>query len=838
MTFSSENLEFFESMLKQDPSWALVFGQERSAEGLVTVEDKTLYVEKCIMLYRLWGHLQAKVYPEGIKEVKPLTLLQSLGGKPGLFPTCGLLDAKEATLDRILQALEKIYSSTISYEFWPFCDEKVCRWLIEKIETPRVEAITRDEQFEIVKKLSESEVFETFLHTRYVGQKRFSIEGAETLIPMLSEIIELSECDECIIGMPHRGRLNVMVNLLNKSFQDIFIEFEDIQTDFEGSGDVKYHKGYSSEVTRTNGKNVKVTLAANPSHLESVDAVVEGMARAKKNALPVLVHGDAAISGQGIVYETLQLSRLSGYKTGGTIHIVINNHIGFTTLPEDSRSNVYCTDIAKSFGMPIFHVNAEDPEACLKAVKLAVSLRDQLHTDVCIDLNCYRKYGHNESDEPAFTQPLLYQKIRKKPSIRSQYIEKLGLSLNEVKKIDEDMRRKMQGAHIAITNSNTTGAKVRVQAVTQVDTRVSEERLHTLLNLITQVPEGFSLHPRIQQQFSHRMKSDTVDWAGAESLAFASLLQDGVYIRCSGQDTRRGTFSQRHGMLVDQETEARYFPLESIRKDGFELIDSPLSEFAALGFEYGFSIARPDALVIWEAQFGDFANGAQVLIDQYIASGEQKWGSKSRLALFLPHGYEGQGPEHSSARIERFLTLCACNNICVTHPTTPSQFFHLLRRQALEPCFKPLIVFTPKGLLRYPKCQSALQELATGQFHEILYEENPDAKKVIFCQGRVYYDLLEVRKQDTVIVRIEQLYPFETSMIEKIISYYALAQEYMWVQEEPENMGAWNYIKDLIRPLLPKNSPLVYRGRPASSSPAVGSHRVHNEELKSLMESL
>lgn len=834
MTFSPENIEFIESMLQVDPLWIQLF----PTEHVENVEDKTLFVEKCIMLYRLWGHLQARVYPDGIKEVKPLALLQKLKGKPGLFPTCGLLKAPEAPLDSILNALDVIYCSTASYEFWPFCNEAVCNWITERIERPHVAPISPDEQFEIVKKLSASEVFETFLHTRYVGQKRFSLEGAETLIPMLSEIIDHSHCDECIIGMPHRGRLNVMVNLLNKSYEDIFSEFEDFETDFEGSGDVKYHKGYSSEVSQDTGKKIKVTLAANPSHLESVDAVVEGMARCKKTALPILVHGDAAISGQGIVYETFQLSHLSGYSTGGTIHIVINNHIGFTTLPEDSRSTHYCTDIAKAFGVPVFHVNAEDPEGCVRIAKMAIDLRNELHTDVCIDLNCFRKYGHNESDEPAFTQPLLYQRIRKKSSIRAQYVEKLGLLADELKKIDEETRSLLQSAHTAIKSSKVDMPKEGNQAVIEVNTKVPETRLKALLQKLAAVPDGFRLHPRIQQQFSERVKKESVDWAGAESLAFGSLLEEGVHIRCSGQDTRRGTFSQRHGMLVDQESEMKYFPLESVATNGFELIDSPLSEFAALGFEYGYSLASPNALVIWEAQFGDFANGAQVLIDQYIASGEQKWGSKSRLTLLLPHGYEGQGPEHSSARIERFLTLCACENMCVAHPTTPSQFFHLLRRQALQTSIKPLIVFTPKGLLRYPKCQSSISELATGKFYEVLYDADPSAKKILFCQGRVYYDLIEHKTQDMAIIRIEQLYPLATAKIEELIAYYRNAEVYMWVQEEPENMGAWNYIKDPIRQLLPRNSQLQYRGRLASSSPAVGSHRVHNEELKSFMENL
>lgn len=773
--------------------------------------------------FRMFGHFAANVYPEGIKT-------------------------KAVPLDGP-EHLRKVYCGNIGYEYFPHCPQEVCDYITSVIE-PLEGTISYPaaKKQHILHLLNQAESFETFLHTKYVGQKRFSLEGAETLIPMLATLLE-KDIHDLIIGMPHRGRLNVLVNILHKSYAEIFSEFEDVAQDtFETSGDVKYHKGYSSK-----HKEMMVVLAANPSHLESVNAVVEGITRAlqvqksPQKVLPVLVHGDAAVSGQGVVYETLQMMRLNGYKTGGTIHIVINNHIGFTTLPEDSRSTEYCTDIAKAFGIPIFHVNAEDPEGCLYALELAYDIRQRFGTDVFIDLNCWRKYGHNESDEPAFTQPLIYQMIRKKPSIRSQYHDRLVKEGIEVALLDDEFKKELQDVHETILQQaekikndipKRLSADQRHLFIAH-DTAVTKERIEDVVAKLTSVPEGFTLHPRLISQIEARKTSSLqkIDWAFAEALAFGTLLQEHVPIRLAGQDSRRGTFSQRHAMWVDQLTGNRYIPHTSIGA-GFEVVDSFLSEYAALGFEYGYSLARPEALVLWEAQFGDFANGAQIMIDQYIAPGEQKWGVHSKLVLLLPHGYEGQGPEHSSARIERFLQLAAEDNMFVTNPTTPAQYFHLLRRQAHMQ--KPLIIFTPKGLLRSPECVSTLDELCSGGFKEVLDDvKDPQAvQRLIFCSGRIYYDLAAHAGIDTAIIRIEQLYPLHSDRLAQVVGRYKHAQTFIWAQEEPYNMGARAAIFEPLQQLLPEKAKLEYRGRSASSSPACGSHLVHEQELSMIYDSL
>lgn len=829
-----ENRELVEEYLEEyqkspksiDPSWKPIF---ESKDTFVPESTSQLTTE--IELFRQHGYKVAAIYPQGIKHP----------------PGCSDLPTGN-------ERLKKIYCGSIGYEFAPFCDKSLQTWLTLQIEGQNGDIrLSSEKQQKILHLLNKAESFETFLHTKYVGQKRFSLEGAETLIPMLAVLLS-SAAKEIVLGMPHRGRLNVLANILNKTYKEIFSEFEDVSPDtFESSGDVKYHKGYVSTV-----HNKNIYLAANPSHLESVDAVVEGIARARAKGsdprlvIPVLVHGDAAIAGQGVVYETLQLSKLEGYLTGGTIHIVINNHIGFTTLPEDSRSTPYCTDIAKAFSCPIFHVNAEDPDACVFAMELALEIRALFGIDVFIDLNCWRKYGHNESDEPAFTQPLIYQVIRQKPSIRSLYHDKLVGQKVEVELLDQEFKDELQKIHLEV---KAHAEKVKQELPTRMiknhhnlfvprETGVEASRLQAIAKELTNIPPGFTLHPRLKSQIETRaslLKGNfsecPIDWAFAESLALAALLQEGAFIRLAGQDSRRGTFSHRHGMWVDQKTADRYYPFQKISHN-FELIDSSLSEYASLGFEYGYSLGNPDALVLWEAQFGDFANGAQVVIDQYIASGEQKWGVHSKLTLLLPHGYEGQGPEHSSARIERFLTLCAEDNMFVVNPTTPVQYFHLLRRQ--HQMNKPLIVFTPKGLLRHPKCQSTMKELMQGSFQEIIDDiKAPNAvKRVIFCQGRIYYDLEPLADQETAIVRIEQLYPLHVGKLEEIIANYNKAENYLWVQEEPYNMGAYHKLRESIQPLLPKNKDLEYRGRSASSSPACGSHLVHEQEHKLIIESL
>ncbi len=737
---------------------------------------------------------------------------------------------------------EKIYSASIGYEFYPFCSQEVSDYIVSRIEPLEGQiSFSSEQKQKILHFLNKAEGFETFLHTKYVGQKRFSLEGAETLIPMIATLTGKG-IQELIIGMPHRGRLNVLSNILQKSHEEIFSEFEDFVEDtFETSGDVKYHKGYSSQVEKIN-----IVLVANPSHLESVDAVVEGMARArqsgksKEDVLPLLVHGDAAISGQGVVYETLQMGKLAGYTTGGTIHIVINNNIGFTTLPEDGRSTMYCTDIAKAFGAPIFHVNTEDPESCIFVMELAYEIRQKFGQDVFIDLNCYRKYGHNESDEPAFTQPLIYQIIRKKSSIRAQYHDRLVGEGIELKLLDQEFKDELQQAHSDVQKKLKSAYPQKIvqnYTFSQHETKVSKERIDACLHALHRVPDGFELHPRLKKLIAERTTSK-IDWPLAEALAFGTLLQEGVPIRLAGQDSRRGTFSQRHGMWVDQKTAGVYIPHTQISKE-FEIVDSFLSEYAALGFEYGYSLGRQEALVLWEAQYGDFANGGQIVIDQYITPGEQKWNAHSKLTLLLPHGYEGQGPEHSSGRIERFLQLSSENNIIVVYPTTPSQYFHLLRRQNMMQ--KPLIVFTPKALLRSPKCVSSLNDLTEGAFQEIIDDSTQDPLKVerlIFCSGGFFFDLVEIRDEKSAIIRIEQLYPLHKDRLREIINRYSNAKTFIWAQEEPYNMGARSYIKEPLSELLPKGSHLEYRGRETSSSPACGSHVVHEKEHKMIMDSL
>ena len=721
------------------------------------------------------------------------------------------------------------------------------KWVQERIKPGFPVQQTHEDKLAIFNDLNRAELFETFLHTKYVGQKRFSLEGCETLIPMLTKIIGSASDEgvhEVVLGMAHRGRLNVLANILNKSYEAIFTEFEDFYMPelAEGTGDVKYHKGFIG-----NCGGVNVTLSANPSHLEAVDSVVEGITRAKqellgrKEVIPILIHGDASVAGQGVVYETLQLSKLNGYETGGTLHIVINNQIGFTTLPKDGRSTRYCTDIALAFGAPVFHVNAEDPEACVYAAYLALQIRQKFHVDVFIDLNCYRKYGHNEGDEPAFTQPLEYEKIRAKKTIRSLYLEKListGLMTPAVSQaIEVEFKDHLQ-KQLDQVNSKPPVQKQESVQPEKIVTAVSEEKLKQYAQEFCKVPDGFNLHPKILKVQEERLASLTngkIDWGMGEHLAYASLLADTVHVRISGQDSRRGTFSHRHAMWVDQKTESRYYPLSHLATNqaSFDIYNSPLSEFAVLAFEFGYSLFYKQALVIWEAQYGDFANGAQIVIDQFIASSEQKWGHKSGLTLYLPHGYEDQGPEHSSARLERYLQLSGNNNWTVANCTTPAQLFHLLRRQGLQKNKKPLILMTPKALLR--QATSSLQEFAQGEFQPVIADSAvKHARRVLFCSGRVYYDLLAARKTtDIAIVRVEQLYPLPTEKIEDVIKQYSGA-EWCWVQEEPRNMGAWSYIFPQLNMLTPKA--VKYIGREASASPAAGSHVLHKAGLAAFLQ--
>lgn len=876
---NSGNLEIAEEMYAKylndrasvDSSWQSYFKEMEfpiKATDKVIVETpidgQSCNVRDLIHAYRTFGHLRAGVNPivDTAQDEPDLLNPKTYGLEVAkMYPTYGLLEEKIAPLSKIIDRLKSIYSNKIGIEYMGLSNPELEKFIQEKLEARSQVELTIEEKQMILKKLNQSELLEVFIHTKYVGQKRFSIEGAETLIPILESIIEKGAdigVDEFFIGMPHRGRLNVLANILNKSYAELFSEFEEdyIPQSFEGSGDVKYHKGFSNEV-RIKNKSIKVALTPNPSHLESVDAVVLGQVKARQiekgsklAVLPILIHGDAAVSGQGIVYETLQFTRLAGYSTAGTLHIVVNNQIGFTTIPRDLKSTLYCTDIAKTFGAPVFHVNGDDPQSALFAALLSLQIRQKFQLDVFIDLISYRKYGHNETDEPAFTQPLEYQIIRQKRPVREIYrdqlIEEGSLEKEIAEKLESDFKASLIDAQNAIKNSKPDRIeKVKKVADSLVKTSVSKDLLQKLSNIFCTVPTGFNIHPKVKQLITNRLnmvlEDKNIDWGMAETLAYATLLWEGTNVRISGQDCCRGTFSHRHGLFVDQVKEGEYFPLQHLKQDqgSFDLINSPLSEFGVLGFEYGYNIMTLGNLDIWEAQFGDFVNSAQVIIDQYIVSAEQKWGQQSSLVMFLPHGFEGQGPEHSSGRLERFLSLTGNDNIMVINPTTPAQLFHMLRRHILGKILKPLIVFTPKGLLRHPLCVSRLTDFTDGQFLTLIEDDVKNAKQLIFCSGRIYYDLLEASKKNNVtnvaIVRIEQLYPLDISKLEAIIKAQASVEKYFYVQEEPKNMGAYEYMEPLLAPLLPKGAKLHYRGRDRSASPATGSHALHAREFENIM---
>ncbi|MGH2700789.1 MAG: multifunctional oxoglutarate decarboxylase/oxoglutarate dehydrogenase thiamine pyrophosphate-binding subunit/dihydrolipoyllysine-residue succinyltransferase subunit, partial [Actinomycetota bacterium] len=716
-----------------------------------------------------------------------------------------------------------------------------------------------------------AEAFERFLHSKYTGNKRFSLEGAESTIPMLDTLIEQAADDEhleVVMGMSHRGRLNVLANIVGKAPEEIFKEFEgEIDPDtVQGSGDVKYHLGMTGRFTSRAGNDIAVVLASNPSHLEAVDPVVEGMTRAKQDllgddstgkVLPLLLHGDAAFAGQGVVAETFNMSQLPGYRTGGTVHLVVNNLIGFTTAPHAGRSTTYATDIAKMVQAPILHVNGDDPEACVRVTRLAYEFRKRFKKDVVIDLICYRKYGHNEADEPAFTQPLMYAKIDDRRSVRKLYTEQLlnggEITVDEAEEALDQFRDRLKTAFDETKESKHPEPVVAlppqvVGVLPPVETGVDEERVRHIHGVLTSFPQGFEPHPKLKKMIEKRgaiLDKEAIDWAHGEALAFGSLLMEGMDVRLSGQDSRRGTFSQRHSVLVDHRTGEEYTPLNDLsgNQARYRCFDSLLSEYAATGFEYGYSVANGDALVCWEAQFGDFVNGAQIVIDQFISSGEDKWNQESGLVLLLPHGFEGQGPEHSSARLERFLTQCAEDNMQVAQPTTPAQYFHLLRRQMHRTIRKPLVVMTPKSLLRSPDARSKLDDFTTGHFLEILDDTRPidkeSVKRVVLCTGKIGYTLMnerDARESDVAIVRLEQLYPFPKEQLYEILDGYPNANEVMWVQEEPENMGAWWFVYGSIRADLSERFSLRRAARAESGSPATGSPTVHEQEGAELLD--
>lgn len=859
-----------------DPSWRHFFEgidfagflhRRPAPQGTGCAE---LRVFGLIQAYRRYGHLVAPPNPiEDVSEKADELDLEKLGFSQSeleaSFPTLGLCGKETAPLKEIIAALKDIYCSRIGFEFMDLGNPEIEKWIQKRIEPKLVLELSAEEKQLLLGYLNKSEVFETFLNSHYPGQTRFSIEGNETAIPMLAEVIERGSelgIDELWIGMAHRGRLNVLANILNKPYAAVLEEFEDDTTlSFFGSDDVKYHLGFTGEFAVKSGKKVSVSFPANPSHLESVDPVLLGQTRAVQilkndregaKVLPVLIHGDAAVAGQGVVYESLQLMRLENYAVGGSVHIVLNNQIGYTTLPKEGRSTRYCTDIAKTFGIPVFHVNAEDPESCLFVAKLAIEIRQKFHIDVFIDLLGYRKYGHNEGDEPSYTQPTQYKLIRSKKTIREIYYETLVSSGYLEKKIAEalesEFRDTMKKALSEAQGKSKTPAPVQpaFDIFKPVETGVKKEILKEIAVKFCTVPEGFHLHPKLQKQLQKRVDEieGNVDWSTAESLAFGSLLLENHSVRLAGQDSRRGTFSQRHMIWSDAENGSSHCPLCSMRpgqQGRCDIVNSPLSEYAGLGFEYGYSLSATGALVLWEAQYGDFFNGAQIIIDQYIVSAERKWNTPSSLVLLLPHGFEGAGPEHSSARIERFLQLCADDNIQVVNASTPAQYFHLLRRQVARKVKKPLVVFTPKSLLRAKANVSPIQDFLQGSFHEVLDDPTPpkEPKRLLICSGKAYYDLSKAREESqagAAILRIEQIYPLAEEELKKLIAKYKTAKEIVWMQEEPENMGAWSHLAPKLQNLVPEGAVLKCVARPKNSTPATGSNRIHKKEQKELIE--
>ena len=845
--------------------------------GQARTVEKQAAVSRLIQVYSLRGHQIADLDPLGLMErhVPAVLKLDFLGLGEEDFDTEFFTGGFAGTgttrmkLRDILARLKHIYCGKLTAEFAHISRARERLWLRQHFEEWMTQgAFSREEQRVILGSLTRAEGIERYLNTKYVGQKRFSLEGAETLIPMLDDLIQSSGASgvqEIAIGMAHRGRLNVLVNVLGKSPQELFSEFEGDYNlaELKGSGDVKYHMGFSADI-RTESGPVHVTLGFNPSHLEIVSPVVEGSVRARQDrrgdregaqVLPLVIHGDAAIAGQGVVAETLQLSQTRAFKTGGTIHVVVNNQIGFTTSdPADMRSTPYCSDIAKVVEAPVFHVNSDDPEAAVAAMRLALEYRAAFRKDVVIDLVCYRRLGHNEADEPAATQPLMYAAIRSHPTVREIYGDKLieaGVATgNDLSQMADDYRDRLDRGESA--NDNSLGmignqytvdwTKYREASLEEsVDTRVAAKEIKLLAGIMNAVPEGFTFNARVKRIVDDRVRMAKgelpMDWGFAENLAYASLLKENFNVRLVGQDSQRGTFFHRHAAFHDAKTGEIVIPLEKVidRPRAFTVADSLLSEEAVLAFEYGYSTTSPDCLVIWEAQFGDFVNGAQVVIDQFISSGEAKWGRFSGLTLFLPHGYEGQGPEHSSARLERFLQLCAEHNMQVCVPSTPAQMFHMIRRQMVRPLRKPLIVMTPKSLLRHPLSTSPLADLSRGGFRPLIDEVEPlDRKAVerlVFCSGKVYYDLAEARKRhelnDVAIIRIEELYPFPIEAYANTIYRYPKANEIIWCQEEPQNQGAWYQIRHrLVEPLSERHD-LYYAGRPGAAAPASGIYALH-----------
>ena len=840
---------------------------------------KQARVEALIYRYRDVGHLLACLDPlSACPTQHPLLELNAFGlsdkDLDRTFVARHFSKTRHAPLRDILKALRKTYCRSIGVEFMHLQDPDERRWLQDRMESVRNQPqFDRESRVQILHKLHQAALFEAFLHKKYIGQTRFSLEGADVVIPMLDYLVRHlahNGCREIILGMSHRGRLNVQAHILDKTYEEIFTEFEhchDPESLF-GAGDVKYHNGYLADVKIGQDRQVQIFLVNNPSHLESVNPVVEGVARSRQDltgdnersrVLPLLIHGDAAFAGQGIVAETLNMSQLEGYHTGGTVHLVINNQIGYTTLPENARSTRYSTDIAKMLSVPIFHVHGENPEAAVHVVQLACDYRMAFKKDVVIDLVCYRRYGHNEGDEPYFTQPLMYEQIRQRPPLYLLYTQELMaenvITEKQAQKIEATITQTIEAAFKAVQSGACPLPISRryddwkdyhgSYSPEPLQTGVNRKKLVLYARSLNTVSSEFSLYPKLQRLLQRRLESveqgKGIDWACAEALAFGSILAEGHPIRLSGQDSGRGTFSQRHSALIDTQTGKRLIPLNGILKKQapFTVYDSMLSEAGILGFEYGYSLARPQGLILWEAQFGDFANNAQSIIDLYISSGETKWQRQSGLVLLLPHGYEGLGPEHSSARPERFLQLCAEDNLQVCNATTPAQYFHLLRRQVHQPFRKPLILMTPKSLLRHPLAVSDLRDLSTGSFLEVLGD--PDSIKsphtLLFCSGKIFYELLQQRRdkklKDFAIIRIEQFYPFPLEQLKKSLQRYKTVKKWRWVQEEPRNMGGWSFIAPRLEALL--KQPPEYVGRKASASTATGYPNLYKQEQAEIL---
>ena len=844
-------------------------------------------VERLFMAYRLLGHLYADLDPLGLAERRrPKELDPSYYGLAAsdLEQPVSMvsIDAeRDLPVAEVVDILERVYCGTVASEHLHISASDERRWIERRLESSRGDwaaTHSRRERIDVLRDLTAAEGLEQYLHRRYVGQKRFSLEGGDSLIPLLDEIVQgggQRGITDIVIGMAHRGRLNVLVNLLGKAPGELFSEFEGnyLTEARDGSGDVKYHQGFYSNI-QTEGGPVHLSLAFNPSHLEIIGPVVQGGCRARQDrheedatdlVLPVIVHGDAAFIGQGVVTETLNLSKTPAYGTGGTIHVVVNNQIGFTTSqPQEARSTLYCTEVAKLIQAPIFHVNADDPDAVLFVTRLALDYRLTFHNDVVIDLVCYRRQGHNEADEPMMTQPQMYQRIRALPTTRQLYAERLAedglVTPGDANEMRESYRTALEHGKVVVREflrGSRTGYEahweqyLNARPEEQVETRVEHELLTSLGHRTVTLPEGFTLQRAVARVVSDRRRmlegEIPLDWGLAETLAYATLLHEGYAIRLSGQDSIRGTFAHRHASFHDQETFEVHTPLEHLLpgQPRFEVINSILSELAVLGFEYGYATSMPGTLVIWEAQFGDFANGAQMVIDQFIASGFLKWGRLCQLTLFLPHGFEGQGPEHSSARLERFLQLCAELNMRVWVPSTPAQFFHLLRNQIKRRFRRPLIIMTPKSLLRHPMSKSELKAFTQGALATVLPEADdidaPGVRRVVLCSGKVYYDLLQERRErgilDIAILRVEQLYPFPRRGLAALLVAYAQAKEIVWCQEEPRNQGAWYQIQHHLRLLAGENQSLAYAGRAPSASPACGDAGLHRNQQLALIDS-